>query len=292
MFPRKIAGLREVADGYDGFIIDLWGVVHNGVTPYAGALRALRALRNLGKPALLLSNAPRRIAPLIARLREIGVADDDYNFLHSSGEETYIHLRDRPDDWHKKLGPRCYHIGPERDLSLFDDLGIERTASVHDSDFILNTGIWDNSQQVKDFEDMLQAARARNLPMLCANPDMVVMIEDKQVICAGAIAARYEQLGGDVRYHGKPHKMAYDRAMWMMGVSNPRKILTIGDSLATDVRGAKNASMAALWILGGIHAERLNIADHGAIESGTGAIEMELKAQDLAPDYMQFHLEW
>lgn len=253
-----IPGLAGVADRYDGFILDLWGVVHDGVRPYDGVVECLSALRRLGKRVCLLSNAPRRVAAAAAKLTAMGVTSDLYDALYTSGEASYEALRDRSDPWHAALGPRLFHIGPPRDNDVYDSLADRvRVDSPDEADFVLNTGIDANEETVADYDPILRRCLEQRLPMLCANPDLVVVIDTEMVICAGELARYYEQLGGDVRYHGKPHAPVYRRCFDLLGGIAPSRILAVGDSLRTDVAGANAAGIDSLFITGGIHREEL-----------------------------------
>jgi len=253
-------GVAPLADRYDGFLLDLWGVLHDGVTAYPGVIECLERLHQARKVVGLLSNAPRRVASVAARLEELGIAPGHYDFLMTSGEATREALEAPPDHWHANLGPALYHIGPERDRCLFEDLPDRRAvARLEDADFVLNTGPRLYEETLADYEDELRACADRRLPMVCANPDLIVMVGEAMVVCAGLLARRYEELGGDVRYHGKPHPAVYRRCLALTGISDRRRLLAIGDSLRTDIAGAVAAALDAALVPGGIHAEELGI---------------------------------
>lgn len=261
--PETIAilsGLVEIADRYDGFILDLWGVLHDGERPYPGVIECLERLRSAGKQVCLLSNAPRRCASVVRKLEGMGIGRDLYTHVLTSGEATFDALRDPPDAWHAALGRALLHLGPERDTDIYQELDYEVVPSVEAADFVLNTGIDSYDETVADHEATLAACAARRLPMVCANPDLVVMIGSSMAICAGMLALRYEEMGGDVRYHGKPHAPVYRRCFSLMGIADPRRILAVGDSLRTDVAGANAAGIDALLVTGGIHMEELGTA--------------------------------
>ncbi len=254
-------GFAEVAAQYDGFILDLWGVIHDGVTPYQGAVECLRQLRGRGKRCVLLSNAPRRAAAAQEMLRDMGIEDALYHGILTSGEASHRMLRLRraagADPWFAALGARVFHLGPERDRNVLEGLDLVLT-EVEDADFMLNTGPDDHRAptDVAAFEDVLAACARRGLPMLCANPDLEVIRGGVRVICAGALAARYQQMGGDVRSLGKPDPAIYGPVLEMLGTPRART-LAVGDSLRTDIAGAAAAGLASCWILGGIHDEAL-----------------------------------
>lgn len=257
MTIRILSHLRDIASRYDGFIVDLWGVIHDGSTAYPGAAESLAELRALGKKAVLLSNSPRRAESLVAMMRGMGIGRDLYHAVMSSGEAVHAELLTRRDPWFKALGRRCYHVGPPRDLHLFDGLDLDRVAKLEDAEFLLNTGPDDVGETIETYRPMLDHARRLSLPMICANPDLVVMHQGHAMLCAGSLAAYYEEIGGDVRYRGKPDPAIYDICFALLDIADHHRILAIGDAFHTDMAGAKAAGIDALFCSGGIHAEEL-----------------------------------
>ncbi len=254
---RHIGGLRDVAQDYDGFIVDLWGVVHNGVAPYPAALDCLQQLQ--GRRVLLLSNAPRRAASARRMLQRMGVSDSLYTDILTSGEAVWLSLRDRTDPWFARLGHRVYHLGPERDRSVLDGLDLHRVDAPDGAEFVLNTGPDDDvadASTLDVFAPELQACLRAGLPMVCANPDLVVMRDGVRLLCAGSLAAYYREAGGDVASLGKPHPPIYAMALHRLDVP-AKRVLAIGDSLHTDIAGAASAGLASAWVLGGIHSDVL-----------------------------------
>jgi HAD superfamily hydrolase (TIGR01459 family) len=253
-----LSGLAAVADRYDAFILDLWGVLHDGQKPYPGVPECLAGLRRAGKRVILLSNAPRRIPSTLEKLVGMGLDPALWDHIVTSGEATHQALLHPPDAWHAALGARLFHIGPPRDNDVYERLpGRTRVDSPDEADFVLNTGIDDFDETVADYEDVLQACARRRLPMVCANPDVIVVVGGKMAICAGTLAARYEELGGDVRYHGKPHPGVYATCFGLLGAMPRSRIVAIGDSLRTDIGGANAAGINAILVTGGIHREEL-----------------------------------
>ena len=254
---RFLEGFAELAAEYDGFIVDLWGVVHDGVKPYPGARETLAHLRDAGKPVVLLSNAPRPSNVAQAGLRRMGFEDDLYTFLLTSGEATRRALANPPDAWFATLGRRVLHIGPERDLPTLEGLDYQRVATPEEADFVLNTGPDDSfASDLAAYEEILVACRKAGLHMVCANPDLEIVRDGVHLPCAGALALRYESLGGQVRSFGKPDPAIYRPVLEMLGVKRER-VLAVGDALRTDIAGAKAAGVDSCWVLGGIHAEEL-----------------------------------
>lgn len=279
--------LQDIYAQFDVFIVDLWGVLHNGKAAFANAVQALEHLKKLDKPVLLLSNAPRRLAPAKARLAELGIHRSLYQDLYTSGEDCYRHLKDRNDAWYASLGNTLFHMGPERDRNLFDELPFRETKDVKTADFIINTGTLTWESQVEDYEDLLQEAYTKNLPMICANPDKVVMFGDLKALCAGAIAARYQEIGGYVRYHGKPYGEIYATVLSFFPGVEKSRVLAIGDSLTTDILGAKGAGIQALMIMGGIHQHHFT-PNHDPLES----LNHLMQSHTSKPDFLAPELAW
>jgi HAD superfamily hydrolase (TIGR01459 family) len=267
---RILTGLREIAAQYHGYILDLWGVLFNGQMPTPYALETLGELRAAGKRTVILSNAPRRAHLVEKRMNEIGIPAALYDHVHSSGEETWQHLKKRDDAFYASLGSACYHIGPPRDDNMIEGVGLHRAPSVEEADFILNTGPGAD-ERIEQFEPMLRAARRRDLKMVCANPDLVVAYGDKLFLCGGAIAQRYEELGGKVRWHGKPLPDVYDTAFRLLAIDDRRRILAVGDSIRTDIAGANAAGIDSLFVATGIHAEELSAIEPHRLAGAFGA---------------------
>ena len=260
MIVQVIGGLRELAPHYDGFILDLWGVIHDGVAPMPGAVDCLRSLMESDKRIILLSNAPRRADDVVRRITCIGVPAGLYHHVMSSGEEAWQHLRRRDDPFYAALGWRCLHIGSERDIEIRHGLDLEFVDTAEEAEFVLNTGPagWDD--RLEDYEPILQLALDRNLPMICANPDIVVMHGNQLALCAGALAKWYEEAGGRVRWHGKPFRSVYDTCVELLEIDDCSRILAVGDSVRTDIAGAAGAGIDSLLIADGIHAEEFGTA--------------------------------
>lgn len=244
----------HLIDSYDYFIIDLWGVLHNGVKPFKGALLFLKKLKDHHKTVWLLSNAPRRVNIARQRLKEIGFNDTLYDNILTSGEECYKALKTRPDDFHRNLGKKLYHLGPERDRTLFQGLDYyEVGTEIERAEFVLNTGTLRWEDTMADYKPLLKKSLEKNLPMVCSNPDKVVRYHNQLALCAGSISEEYEKLGGSVRYHGKPFLPIYEKVFAQLRKPEKSRILAIGDSLATDILGANRAGIDSLLILGGIY---------------------------------------
>jgi HAD superfamily hydrolase (TIGR01459 family) len=251
-----LPGISTLVGGYDAFVLDLWGVIHDGVKLYPGVADTLARLKALGKPYVMLTNAPRRAPAIRAAMEEMGLARELAPHVISSGEATWLALGDAHDPWLAGLERKCLHIGPRRDSGLFEGLDLVKVP-VEEAAFIVNTGPWRDGERVEDYEATLRAGAARGLKMICANPDLEVIRGGRRIICAGALAQRYEALGGTVRYYGKPHRPIYDTCFAILGASDPRRVLAIGDSLHTDIAGAVGYGMDSVLVIGGIHGDEL-----------------------------------
>lgn len=278
---EHLSGFAPLAARYDGFILDLWGVVHDGINAFPHAVECLRRLRRTGKRTLLLSNVPRPNAPVQAMMRRMGIADELYTDLLTSGEAVRHALSDPPNAWWAELGHRVYHLGPERDRPILDDLPVQRVGDPSQADFVLNTGPDDhrNPTNIVEFEAVLQDCARHTLPMICANPDLEVIRGGVRVLCAGALALRYQALGGDVRSMGKPDPAIYQSVLQRLGV-DPARVLAVGDALRTDIAGATGVDLAACWVLGGLHGADLLRKD-GNFDTARAAEEAKLAG--LAP---------
>jgi HAD superfamily hydrolase (TIGR01450 family) len=247
---QRIENFAEITSHYDAVFCDVWGVLHNGVSPFPKAAAALQAAREAGLTVVLITNSP-RIAPLVVdQLRNIGIQDEAYDRIVTSGDVTRGLIAEGP----KKV----FLLGPDRDIAIIEGIGVTRV-SAEESDCVVCTGFFDDETETpEDYTDMLKAFQARDVPMICANPDLIVERGHKMIPCAGAMAAYFDQLGGKTRIAGKPHKPIYDAvlsvAREMRGDLKMDRILAIGDGMPTDVRGALDYGLDLLYISGGIHA--------------------------------------
>jgi HAD superfamily hydrolase (TIGR01459 family) len=264
-----MSGFATLAGHYDGFIVDLWGVVHNGITPYPGVLDCLHQLRARSKKVVFLSNAPRRAAAVGHALAGMGIGPELYAGIMSSGEAVHTALRDRNEPDFAALGSKLYHLGPERDRDIFDNLPLTEVPTPADADFLLNTGPDDRlgPEDPSVYDPILRDALSAGLPMICGNPDLEVVRDGKRIICAGLLAQIYEDRGGKVINRGKPDPAIYAPTLALLGTEKNRT-LAIGDSLRTDMQGAKAAGIDACWVLSGIHATHPEDAPEEAALAG------------------------
>ena len=256
---RFVERLRDLIGGVEVVLSDIWGVVHNGLEAFPEACEALHRFRDQGGTVILITNAPRPADSVQRQLRKLGVADDTYDAIVSSGDLARHFVADHP-------GRKMYWIGPERDSSIHRGLD-PVFAPLEQADYIVCTGLFDDETELaEDYRAMMLQARERKLTLICANPDIVVERGDRLIYCAGAIAELYRELGGEVIFYGKPHRPIYERAIELAAgrQSHPiklRRVLAIGDSVRTDLAGAHGFGIDCLFVTRGIHAEEFEGID-------------------------------
>ncbi len=284
--PAFIEHFASLAPGYDAVLCDVWGVVHNGLAAFPEACDALVRLREFGGSVVLITNAPRPGKVVMTLLDKLGVPRQAYDDIVSSGDVTRAVIAERPD---KKL----FHIGPKRDLPIFEGLGLQ-FVPLEAAEYVVCTGLSDDEIETpENYRALLGRLRARNLFMLCANPDVVVERGDKLVYCAGALADLYGELGGEVLYAGKPHRPIYaqalSRAAKLRGASPPlSRVLAIGDSVRTDLKGANAFGVDCLFVTAGIHSEELG----GRDSPNPAAIKQIFADAGTTPKAITSKLKW
>jgi len=257
MTTSILTGLAEIADDYELFIVDLWGVVHDGEMVFPDVVDCMRRLRGQGARVVLLSNAA-RLGPTVARhLEKLGFMADLYDRLLTSGEVTAAAVAE--------AGPAYFHIGPERGRPTLAACGGQET-DMADAEMIICTGLAaDETEKPEDYRELLAEGVARGLTLVCANPDVMAIRGGRRIFGAGALAEIYEELGGAVRRYGKPFPGIFDQVFAEHPDIPRARAVMIGDGLATDIRGAGNAGIDALWIVGGVHAGALSLGPDGML---------------------------
>ncbi|HEY7979595.1 MAG TPA: TIGR01459 family HAD-type hydrolase [Rhizomicrobium sp.] len=247
---KIIAGLREIAPTYDALVCDVWGVLHNGHSAFADACAALKTFKENHGPVILLTNAPRPVSDVEELfVKKYGVPLDCYDTIVTSGVATRDDLVERT----KSHRLAMLHLGPERDSGIFGGLNID-TVDVEQAEIVLCSGLYDDDTETPaDYAPLLEKMKARELTMICANPDWVVQRGGKLVYCAGAVANEYEKIGGQVIYYGKPKTAIYDYIR--TAAKGAKNLLAIGDGMHTDIKGANAAGIDALFIADGVHGE-------------------------------------
>ena len=256
---RFVERLSDLVNGVEVILSDIWGVVHNGLESFPEACEALHIYRQRGGTVILITNAPRPADSVQRQLRKLGVADETYDAIVSSGDLTRNFVADHP-------GKKIFWIGPERDSSIHRGLDAVM-APLEQADYIICTGLFDDeTESAEDYRDMMLLAREHKLPLICANPDIVVERGDRLIYCAGAIAELYRELGGEAIFYGKPHRPIDERAMALAAERRGRptsldRVLAIGDSVRTDLTGALGFGIDCLFLTRGIHSEEFEGID-------------------------------
>jgi len=248
-----LSQFRDIAAEHDALVCDVWGVLHNGRIPYLEAADALRRFKHEHGPVILLTNAPRPVSDLEVIFEKIGVPLDCYDAIMTSGVAAR-------DDLARRGRVKMLHLGPERDRGVFAGLAVE-SVTVEEAQIVLNTGLYDDETETPEsYAPLFARMKARDLTMLCANPDIVVERGEKLIFCAGALAREYEKQGGKVIYYGKPHRPIYDTVLALaerISGRKPTRPLAIGDGADTDIKGANGMGIDALFIAQGVHAAQL-----------------------------------
>ena len=259
--PLKMTDdFAPLAANYDAILSDVWGVLRNGIAAFPEPADALTRFRAKGGAVVLISNAPRPGNQVVKLLDNLGVPRTAYDAIVTSGDVTRSKVEER-------LGQPFFLIGPERDHTIFTGLDAP-FSTPEDAKYVICTGLFDDEVETpEDYRDLLAKLRARNLFMVCANPDIVVERGDKLIYCAGALADAYAELGGDVYYAGKPHRPLYDLALAEVAKARGapaslNRVLAIGDSVRTDLKGANDLGVDCLFVTAGIHAEELGHRDN------------------------------
>lgn len=281
-----IPSVSALADRYDVWLCDIWGVMHNGERAHADSVEACRRFREGGGTVVLISNAPRPGENVVPQLERLGVREDARDALITSGDVARGLLQEN------RRTP-LFHLGPERDRGLFEGLGLT-FAAAGEAGLVVCTGLYDDTTETpEDYADLLGELAARGLAMICANPDLKVERGAQLVYCAGALAALYEESGGSVTYTGKPYPPIYERAFavaaGLRGAPPAReRVIAIGDGLKTDMAGAAAAGIDALFIASGLHLGKAG--SEGT--SGAGAIERLFAGSPARPVAAQQRLVW
>ncbi len=287
--PAGFTSVEVLSKHYTHFILDIFGVIHDGIRPFPGTIRTLKHLKDRGIQTCLLSNSPKRAQGAIDQMTAMGIARDLYGDVVTSGEATFTALSQPRDAFHQSCGHDCWFIGTPAMMSCIDGLNLNLVDGPQNASFILNAIPGTQPSAVEKLKQQLQAAAAKNLPMICANPDLVVNIGDDQYECAGTFAKIYEDLGGRVLYHGKPHKPVYELCHALLDKPQKSAMIAIGDSLHTDIAGANRFGIDCALNLDGIHKEEV-CSDHpGAQEAALGRL---LASQPHQPNHILSRFVW
>ena len=264
-------GLSSIADNYQLFYVDLWGVVHNGISLHKEAIKTLKEITKKNKQYVLLTNAPRPNSSVKSFLEKLGMEKEIREHVFTSGEAALNYLK-------KNLSEKpFFHIGPPRDFDLFQNFEKLKSDSIKNSQYILCTGLFDDyNKNLNYYKNLLEKNTKKK--MVCTNPDLIVDRGDVRELCAGSVAMVFEKMGGEVVYFGKPYPEVYNQSI----DNRNKKILSIGDNLNTDIKGANLLNFDSLVISNGIHKNEIK-------EKG---IEKTSKSYEAICNYIQSELKW
>lgn len=252
---RLCQGVSELCDSYTGYILDQWGVLHDGVKPYDGVMDALTELKNRHKQIIILSNSGKRAEDNVKRLQQIGFDTSLFDHIITSGELTWLGLKERKTGVFEGLGEKCLLISRGNDDKIVEGLGLTLVTKPEDATFILVSGMDDppKGRTVADLEPILRIGVQKKLKMICANPDLQALIGASTHVGAGAVAKRYEEFGGVVRYIGKPFPPIFRHAQSLFKDVLPSTTVVIGDSLPQDIMGGVNCGLDTCMVATGVH---------------------------------------
>jgi HAD superfamily hydrolase (TIGR01459 family) len=264
-------GLRSIVDNYQLFYVDLWGVVHNGVSLHVEAIKVLKEITKKKKNYILLTNAPRPNYSVKSFLERLGMEKEIRDHVFTSGEAALLYLRKN------LLGKPFFHVGPPRDFDLFKNFEKDKSKNIENCDYILCTGLFDNyDKDLKYYKDLFEDSLEKK--MICTNPDLIVDRGNAREFCAGSVAMVFEKMGGEVIYFGKPYPEVYNQSI----DNKNKKILSIGDNLNTDIKGANLLNFDSLLISNGIHKNEIK----------KNGIEKTTKSYEAICNYIQSELKW
>jgi HAD superfamily hydrolase (TIGR01459 family) len=264
-------GLRSIVKNYDIFYIDLWGVIHNGINLYKNALEVLEEITKAKKQYVLLTNAPRPNKTVKLFLEEMGMNKEVRENVYSSGEAALSYLKKN------LLDEKFYHLGPSRDFDLFVDFKKNKSVDIKESSYLLCTGLFE--EQGEDLNHYKELFKEHiNKKMICTNPDLIVDRGDKRELCAGSVALVFEEMGGEVIYFGKPYPEVYNQSI----NNKKKKVLSIGDNLNTDIKGANLLNYDSLLISNGVHKNEIK----------KEGIDIVSKRYEVIVNFIQSELKW
>ena len=266
-----LTGLQSIADNYDLFYIDLWGVIHNGIKLHEKAITVLKELSKKNKSFVLLINAPRPNETVKNFLEKMGMDKDLRDHVFTSGEAALSYLKKN------FLSKKFYHIGPPRDFDLFNLFEKNKSENIKESEYLLCTGLFDDfDKDLTYYKDLF--ANHLNKKMICTNPDLIVDRGNNRELCAGSVAMVFEKMGGQVVYFGKPHKEVYK-----MCFNSNEKVLAVGDNLRTDIKGANNLNIDCIFISEGVHRDEYK---------DTSELESLLEKYKVRANFFQKEFQW
>ncbi|XP_027185279.1 uncharacterized protein LOC113783362 [Coffea eugenioides] len=298
---QTLAGIQQLAEShkFKGWLLDQFGVLHDGKKPYPGAISTLEKLANFGAKMVIISNSSRRACTTLEKLKSLGFDPSLFVGAITSGELTHQHLQRRDDRWFAALGKSCIHMTwKDRGAISLEGLGLQVVENVEEAEFILAHGTEAlglssgaaTPTKLGDLEKVLEECAAKNIPMVVANPDFVTVEARDLRVMPGTLATKYEKLGGKVKWMGKPDKIIYKAAAEMAAI-DPSQCVAIGDSLHHDIKGANAAGISSAFITGGIHATELGLDTFGEIADDSSVVALALR-HDAYPSYVLPSFNW
>jgi len=264
-------GLRSIVENYDIFYIDLWGVVHNGIALHKNAIEVLKEITKIGKQYVLLTNAPRPNKTVRSFLEKMGMNKEIRERVYSSGEAALSYLKKN------LLDDKFYHLGPIRDFDLFINFKKNKTTNIKESSYLLCTGLFEEQGEDLNYYKELFKEHI-NKKMICTNPDLIVDRGDKRELCAGSVAGIFKKMGGEVIYFGKPFPEVYNQSI----ENKEKRVLSIGDNLNTDIKGANLLNYDSLLISNGVHKDEIK----------KEGIDVVSKNYEVIINFIQTELKW
>ncbi len=286
-------GISDISDSYMGFIIDQWGVLHNGEKPYDGVIECLKELRNRHKFIIILSNSGKRAQTNIERLEEIGISRKLYDVLLTSGEMAWQGIKNQDDKYFEGLGNKCFLISRGGDRSIVEGLDVEVVKDIKKATFLLISGADAPDMTIKDYEAILKEGARRSLKAICANPDSLGVMGGGNIMGPGTLARRYQDYGGVVYYIGKPHQPIFNHCIKLLQEKNiyPGQTVVVGDTMAHDILGGDLANMDTCLVRSGLHKPAFKSVKTPA-ELNKALNVLVAQYNGVRPKYMVHKLSW
>ncbi len=297
--PSKVSktkfceGISDISDGYAGFIIDQWGVLHDGIKAYDGVIECLKELKERRKYVIILSNSGKRAQTNAYRLTDLGITPDLYSQIITSGEVTWQGLNGQSDGYFKDIGKKCVLISRGGDRTIVDDLDVEVAQTPKDADFLIISGSDAPDKTLEDYEPLLKESARYNLKAICANPDSLGIMGGKNIMGPGTIAARYKDFGGIVEYIGKPHQPIFQHCIKLLQEQDiyPGQTVMIGDTMAHDILGGSLVNIDTCLVKRGLHSSIFeNCEDLADIDRSLNILVRQYN--DIRPKYLVDDLIW
>lgn len=286
-------GISDISDSYSGFIIDQWGVLHDGKKPYDGVVDCLKQLKERGKFIIILSNSGKRADINKERMKKIGIGPSLYDVIVTSGEMTWQGLHDQDEGFFKDLGKKCCLISRGGDRTIVDGLDLEIVEDAAEADFLLISGVDAPDKTMDDYDPILKAAARKQLTAICANPDMRGVMGAETIMGAGALAMRYRELGGVAHYIGKPHQPIFKHCIKLLQEQEvyPGQTVVVGDAMAHDILGASMMQMDTCFVKNGLHARNFqNALDPAAVDKALNMLVAQ--HNNIRPNYLVETMKW